>query len=117
MTIWAERIVEIGDWERVQNLFEEHFKALKGPREMMLICLDDDHRTARFVAAFPDGAPLSLYEGFVEIQPDQLPRTAALLVATRTVSRSCLVSRIHIGGAERDWLRPGAPYYIIGLWA
>ena len=47
MTIWAERIVDIGDWERVQNLFEEHFKALKGPREMMLICLDDDHRTAR----------------------------------------------------------------------
>ena len=80
MTIWAERIVDIGDWERVQNLFEEHFKALKGPREMMLICLDDDHRTARFVAAFPDGAPLSLYEGFVEIQPDRLPKTAALLV-------------------------------------
>jgi hypothetical protein len=53
---------------------------LKGPREMMLICLDDDHRTARFVAAFPDGTPLSLYEGFVEIQPDQLPKTAALLV-------------------------------------
>jgi hypothetical protein len=80
MTIWAERIADIGDWERVQNLFEEHFKALKGPREMMLICLDDDHRTARFVAALPDGTPLSLYEGFVEIQPDQLPKTAALLV-------------------------------------
>ena len=56
MTIWAVRIADIGDWERVQNLFEEHFKALKGPREMMLIW------------------------GFVEIQPDQLPKTAALLV-------------------------------------
>jgi hypothetical protein len=73
MTIWAERIVDIGDWERVQNLFEENFKALKGPREMMLICLDDDHRTARFVAAFPDGAPLSLYEGLVVAQNEVPP--------------------------------------------
>ena len=72
MTIWAVRIADIGDWERVQNLFEEHFKALKGPREM--IELRDSW------PPFPDGTPLSLYEGFVEIQPDQLPKTAALLV-------------------------------------
>ena len=35
MTIWAERIVDIGDWERVQNLFEEHFKALKGDADLL----------------------------------------------------------------------------------
>jgi hypothetical protein len=28
----------------------------------------------------PPFSPLSLYEGFVEIQPDQSPKTAALLV-------------------------------------
>ena len=37
MTIWVERTVNVQDWERIQNLFEEHFSGLKGPHDMILV--------------------------------------------------------------------------------
>jgi hypothetical protein len=81
MTIWIERIVDIRSWERIQSLFEEHFKALKGPNEMILVEVDMGMpRIARLVAGLPDGTPMSIYEGFTEIHPDELPTTASLLV-------------------------------------
>jgi hypothetical protein len=33
MTIWVERTVNVQDWERIQNLFKEHFSGLKGPHK------------------------------------------------------------------------------------
>jgi hypothetical protein len=82
MTLWAEKKgVSNAEWGRVQELFEKHFMTLKGPRDMMLICESTPGaRPVRLIVALPDGTPLSLYEGFVEIDADRLPRAASLLV-------------------------------------
>ena len=43
MTIWVQRTVDVQEWERIQNLFEEHFNGLKGPHEMILVEVDGGH--------------------------------------------------------------------------
>ena len=35
MTVWIERTSAIDRWFHVQDLFEEHFSALEGPRDMI----------------------------------------------------------------------------------
>jgi hypothetical protein len=81
MTIWVERTVNVQDWERIQNLFEEHFSGLKGPHDMSLVEVDTGHLgLVRLVAGLPDGTPISIYEGFVEFRDNELANTASLLV-------------------------------------
>jgi hypothetical protein len=81
MTIWAERQCTIGEWKKVQGLFEKHFMAAGGPRDMMLVYEDTgDRQNFRLLAGLPDGTPLVLYEGFREITPERLPKTASLIV-------------------------------------
>ena len=83
MTFWAERRdVPSAEWGNVQSLFEKQFMAAKGPRDMKLICVEGPpgSKTVRLIAALPDGTPLALYEGFVELEADRLPRAANLLV-------------------------------------
>jgi hypothetical protein len=83
MTLWAEkRDVSNAEWGRVQQLFEKHFMAAKGLREMMLICEEGRPGSdkVRLIVALPDGTPVALYDGFAEIDADQVPRAATLLV-------------------------------------
>jgi hypothetical protein len=94
MTIWADRYCTVAEWKSVQDLFEKHFMASAGPREMILVLEDTDNRQLfRLIAGLPDGTPLALYEGFREIQPEQLPKTASLLSGTTIELESCSVFR------------------------
>ena len=48
---------------------------------MILVEVDTGHLgLVRLVAGLPDGTPISIYEGFVEIRDNELPNTASLLV-------------------------------------
>ncbi len=78
MTLWAEkRGVSNAEWSHVQDAFDKHWKELGCPRDMMLVCVEGPSgATVRLIAGLPDGTPLALYEGFVEISAEQLPRAA-----------------------------------------
>jgi len=80
MTTWSEKTVSHAEWQRVQTDFINRFHALNKPKDMMLVCVvgTPDAKTARLIAALPDGMPL--YDGFVEIEPEQLPNATMLLV-------------------------------------
>jgi hypothetical protein len=80
MTTWSEKTVSHAEWQSVQTDFINRFHALNKPKDMMLVCVvgTPDAKTARLIAALPDGMPL--YDGFVEIEPEQLPDTTMLLV-------------------------------------
>jgi hypothetical protein len=55
--------------------------ALKGPRDMMLICVDaPDLSSTTLYAALPDEGAAILYDGFGRVSEEQLPKQATLLM-------------------------------------
>jgi hypothetical protein len=81
MTLWIERTFPIDGFFHMQNFFQDQFTALKQPREMILVQVNSpDLSTTRLIAGLPEGTSAAQYEGFVEIQPSELPSTASFLV-------------------------------------
>lgn len=81
MTIWAQKSFRLAEWAPVQDLFERQFMSLRGPRDMMMVCVEhDDYRMNTIIIALPDKAHLALYPGFEPLGPERLPKTASLLV-------------------------------------
>ena len=84
MTVWAQRTFAKGEWAPVQDLFEKHFMALRGPKEMMMVIANDEWNKDQLFVALPDKALLRMYEGFEEIGTGELPKVATLLVGLVT---------------------------------
>jgi hypothetical protein len=80
MTTWAKRSFAIDGGNAEHTFFENHFDALGRPVDMMMVeVTSPDHTSKTFYVALPDASLLPLYKGFVQIQPDQLPKTAVPL--------------------------------------
>jgi hypothetical protein len=69
MPVWVAKTVSNEEWGRVQDMFENQFMTLGSPRDMMLVCVEDNPATgtAKLIASFPDETLLGLHPGFEEV--------------------------------------------------
>ena len=75
---WLKKNFAGDQWFDVQDRFEAHFMKALGPREMMLVCADQENFRTDLFIGLPEGSSASLYEGFEKV--DQPPERAVLLV-------------------------------------
>ena len=80
--IWAEKTVTLGESETIQHRFEDIYRQLGDPAEMMLVSTDENWpRSEKLIVGLPDVAILRLFDGFSAIPEATLPEEASLVVA------------------------------------
>ncbi|MBZ6078069.1 hypothetical protein [Microvirga puerhi] len=79
--IWARKTIESGEWQEVQDQFEDLFTKLGCPGQMMLVAVSShDPAPATLLASLPNAVLLSSLAGFESISEGDLPSEASLLI-------------------------------------
>jgi hypothetical protein len=77
--IWVRRIIDLAEWNEVQDHFEDLFVKLGCPGQMMLVATTGPDAIVLF-ASLPNPTLLHALAGFERVDDDELPAEASLLV-------------------------------------
>jgi hypothetical protein len=77
--IWVRRIMDLAEWNEVQDQFENLFMKLGCPGQMMLVATSGPGPTMLFTS-LPNPYLLHALAGFEQIGEDELPAEASPLV-------------------------------------
>ncbi len=77
--IWVRRIIDLAEWNEVQDHFEGLFVKLGCPGQMMLVATTGPDATVLF-ASLPNPSLLHALAGFERVGEAELPGEASLLI-------------------------------------
>lgn len=79
--IWARKMIDLAEWQAIQDQFEELFVKVGCPGQMMLVATSDpDTGQTDLIMSLANSGLLSLFQGFERISESDLPAETSLLV-------------------------------------